>query len=200
VHIAGGSLGADTAMNESVVREKIINLIQVAIIIFALSAVVFRSVVAGLIVLTPLAVAVVVNLGMMGWSGTPLSLSTAAITSMAVSIGADFAIYLLFRLREELTRSDSVEVALHTSLLTSGKAIFFVSSAISLGYMVLPFSGFSAWTQLGVLTALMAAVSALATLTIIPALIMTARPRMFRVSSEAAWAEEEFEMKEVSAG
>jgi len=198
VHIAGGSLGAETAMNESIVHEKILNMIQVTIIIFVLSAAVFRSLVAGLIVLTPLAVAVVVNLGMMGFSRTPLSLSTAAITSMAVSIGADFAIYLLFRLHEELTRTDSVETALHTSLLTSGKAIFFVSSAVSLGYMVLPFAGFSAWTQLGVLTALMAAVSALATLTIIPALIMTFRPRLFAVRAPA-WRPEEIQLKRVSA-
>jgi uncharacterized protein len=199
VHIAGGSLGADVAMNESIVREKILNLVQVALIIFALSALVFRSIVAGLIVLTPLAIAVVVNLGIMGWSNTPLSLSTAAITSMAVSIGADFAIYLLFRTREELQQADSLEDVLHTSLLTSGKAVFFVSSAVALGYMVLPFSGFSAWSQLGVLTALMAAVSALATLTVIPALIMTARPRIFACRAGSA-AAADLEMSRVAAG
>ena len=199
VEIAGGSLGNTSAQNESIVREKILNMIQVTIIIFLLSAGVFRSIVAGLIVLTPLAVAVIVNLGMMGLSGTALSLSTAAITSMAVSIGADFAIYLLFRVREELTRADTLEEALHTSLLTSGKAIFFVSSAVSLGYMVLPFSGFSAWAQLGVLTAVMAAVSAMATLTIVPALIMTFRPRLFAVHQEPAWPAEQFDLKRATA-
>jgi predicted RND superfamily exporter protein len=200
VHVAGGSLGTDIAMNESIVREKILNLIQVTIIIFALAALALRSLIGGLIVLTPLGVGVVVNFGVMGWSHTSLSLCTAAITSCAVSIGADFAIYLIFRIREELTRRDSLEAALHASLLTSGKAIFFVSSAVALGYLVLPLSGFLAWAQLGALTALMMAVSALATLTIIPALIMTTRPKMFATSAEFGSSAGRFETKQAACG
>jgi hydrophobe/amphiphile efflux-3 (HAE3) family protein len=180
VHLAGGGLGVQTAMNEVIVREKIWNVVQVTAIIFLLSTLVLRSLVGGFIVLTPLAVAVVVNLGTMGWSHTWLSLATAAITSTAISIGADFAIYLIFRVREELRQGADLAAALRASLLTSGKAIFFVSSAVALGYLVLPLSGFGAWIHVGVLTALMMGVSALATLTIIPALIITTRPKMFR--------------------
>jgi uncharacterized protein len=182
VHLGGGALGVQTALNEVIVREKIHNVLQVAAIIFLLSALLLRSVVGGLIVLTPLCVAVVVNLGIMGWSHTPLSLATAAITSMAVSIGADFAIYLVFRTREELARGQGLEGSLRASVLTSGKAIFFVSSAVVAGYLVLPFSGFGAWMYLGLLTAVMVAVSALATITIIPALSVRFRPQMFKVA------------------
>jgi hydrophobe/amphiphile efflux-3 (HAE3) family protein len=180
-YLAGGALGVQTAINEAIVREKIWNIIQVTLIIFVLSALVLRSPTGGLIVLTPLIVAMVMNLGTMGWSHTALSLATAAITSTAVSIGADFAIYLIFRIREELNSGQGLEAALRAGLLTSGKAIFFVSSAVALGYLVLPLSGFGAWIYLGVLTALMMGVSALATLTIIPALIITTRPKMFAV-------------------
>jgi uncharacterized protein len=176
VRMAAGSLGIQTAMNESIVREKVINVIQVTAIIFVLSALALRSAVDGLLVLTPLLLAVGVNLGVMGWTGTSLSVATASITSMAISIGADFAIYLIYRIREELERSDDVEAALRASLLTSGKAIFFVSSAVVLGYVVLTLSSFSAWVHLGALTALMIAVSALATVTVIPALIIVIRP------------------------
>jgi len=179
VYLGGGSLGVQTALNEVIVWEKILNVLQVTVIIFVLSALLLRSVVAGLIVLTPLCVAVVVNLGIMGWSGTPLSIATAAITAMAVSIGADFAIYLVFRIREELVGGAGLTQALRESLLTSGKAIFFVSSAVAVGYLVLPFSGFGAWTYLGILTALMVGVSALATLTIIPSVAMKFRLRIF---------------------
>jgi predicted RND superfamily exporter protein len=171
-----------------IVREKIWNVVQVTAIIFLLSTLVLRSLVGGFIVLTPLAVAVVVNLGTMGWSHTWLSLATAAITSTAISIGADFAIYLIFRVREELRQGADLAAALRASLLTSGKAIFFVSSAVALGYLVLPLSGFGAWIHVGVLTALMMGVSALATLTIIPALIITTRPKMLgAVAMRYAW-------------
>jgi predicted RND superfamily exporter protein len=177
VGIAGGTLGVQTAMNDVVVHEKIVNMVQVSLIIFVLSALVLRSFVGAAFVLTPLAMAVIVNLGVMGWSHTWLDMTTAAITSMGVSIGADFAIYLIFRIREEWMTSASLEAAIRASLRTSGKAIFFVSSAVALGYMVLPFAGFSLWTRLGILTAIIISVSALTTLTVIPSLTLIVRPK-----------------------
>jgi uncharacterized protein len=185
VRIAGGTLGVQTAMNEVVVHKKVINILQVSTIILLLSALALRSVLGGLFVFTPLACAVLVNLGIMGWSHTWLDMTTAAITAMGVSIGADFAIYLIFRIREESAATPSIEQAIRASLGTSGKAIFFVSSAVTLGYMVLPFSGFSVWVRLGVLTAVIISISALATLTIIPSLALIIRPR-FLVRGAAA--------------
>jgi predicted RND superfamily exporter protein len=154
--------------------------LQIAVIIFVLSAIVLRSLVGAAFVLTPLAMAVGITLGIMGWTHTWLDMSTAAITAMGVSIGADFAIYLIFRIREEFARTSSLEEAIRGSLRTSGKAIFFVSSAVALGYMVLPFSGFSIWIRLGVLTAIIISASAVATLTVIPALALVTRPRFLR--------------------
>lgn len=177
VGIAGGSLGVQTAMNDVVVHEKILNMTQVSATIFVLSALVLRSVVGGLFVLLPLLLGVLVNLGIMGWSHTWLDMTTAAISAMGISIGADAAIYLIFRIREEIAAGAPVDKAIRISLRTSGKAIFFVSSAVALGYLVLPFAGFSIWTRLGVLTATIISVSALGTLTIIPSLVLIAKPR-----------------------
>jgi predicted RND superfamily exporter protein len=176
VEIAGGELAQAAANNRTVVREKLENTLQVSAVIFALSALVFRSFAAGLLVLAPLACAVLVNLGVMGWLGTDLSFATATYTSMGVSLGADFAIYLLFRLREEM-RSRPLEGALRETLRTSGRAIFFVASAIAAGYATLLLSDFLLWRQLGAYVALMMASSALATLTVLPALLLISRPR-----------------------
>ena len=177
VRIGGGALGVQAALNEVVVHDKIVNVAQVALLIFGLSALVLRSIIGGVLVLTPLFVAATVNLGVMGFTGTWLSIATASITAMGVSIGADFAIYLIFRIREEWAAAASLEAAIRSSLRTSGKAIFFVSSAVTLGYMVLPFAGFSLWTRLGILTAIIISVSALTTLTVIPSLALVVRPR-----------------------
>jgi len=177
VGIAGGTLGVQTALNDVVVAEKISNVIQVSLIIFLLCAFLLRSLVGGIFVLIPLAVAVMFNLGVMGWSHTWLDMTTATITAMGVSIGADFALYLIFRIREERLRGFDLDEAIRLALRTSGKAIFFVSSAVAVGYLVLPLSGFSIWVRLGFLTALIVSVSALATLLMIPALALTFRPR-----------------------
>jgi len=176
VEVAGGELAQAAANNQMVVREKLLNLLQVGCVIFFLSAMVFRSLVAGLLVLAPLCCAVLVNLGIMGWMGSWLSFATASYASMGVSLGADFAIYLLFRLREEM-RSRPLESALRETLVTSGQAIFFVASAIAAVYATLLVSSFALWRQLGGYVALMMGVSALATLTILPALVLLVRPR-----------------------
>jgi hypothetical protein len=177
VGIAGGTLGVQTAMNDLIVRDKILNMLQVAVIILVLCAAVLRSFVGALFVLTPLALAGIVILGGMGWTGVWLDMSTAAITAMGVSIGADFAIYLLFRVREELRAGARLEEALHTGLRTSGKAALYVSSAVVAGYLTLVVSGFSVWIRLAVLTSLTVAMSALATCALLPAMILLIHPR-----------------------
>jgi predicted RND superfamily exporter protein len=177
VGIAGGSLGAQAALNAVVVREKVRNVAQVAGIIFLLSTLALRSVVGGLLVLVPLAVALGITVGLMGWTGMWLSMSTSAVLAMGVSIGADFAIYLLFRLREELAHAPLAH-GVRRALVTSGTAIFFVSSAVALGYLVLVGSGFRPWVHLGGLTALLMALASLAAVTVLPAAVLLLRPRV----------------------
>jgi predicted RND superfamily exporter protein len=159
------------------VHEKIVNMLQVGMIIFVLCALVLHSFVGAMFVLTPLALAVVVILGGMGWAGVWLDMSTAAITAMGVSIGADFAIYLLFRVREELANGCAQDDALRRGLRTSGKAALYVSSAVVAGYVTLALSGFSVWMRLAFLTSLTVALSALAACAVLPAIIALTHPR-----------------------
>src|SRR5690606_11119070 len=176
VRVGGGELGQAAALNGSVVRNKIENMGQIGLVIFVLAALVFRSPLVGLLVLAPLSAAVVVNLGVMGWIGSWLSFATASYTAMGVSLGADFAIYLLFRLREEM-RARPFREAVAEAMRTSGGAVFFVASAIAAGNATLLASDFALWRQLGGYVALMMATSCLTTLTIVPALVLLVRPR-----------------------
>jgi predicted RND superfamily exporter protein len=185
VGIAGGELAQSAAVNDSVVREKIENMVQVSLVIVLLSALVFRSLTAGLLVLAPLVCAALVNVGAMGWVGSDLSFATATYTAMGVSLGADFAIYLLFRLREE-ARLRPLREAVDEALRTSGRAVFFVASAIAAGNAVLFASNFLLWRELGGYVALMMTTSCLATLTLLPALVLRLQPRFLRVAAEAA--------------
>jgi len=176
--IAGGALAVQTALNEVIVREKLLNVAQIAVLIFILSAVALRSLAAGALVLLPLTLAVLVTLGVMGWTTTWLSIGTATFTAMAVGIGADFAIYLLFRIREEIgANGGDLAAAIQVSLKTSGEGILYVSSAVVSGYLVMTLSGFKLWIHLGLLTSLMMAVSALAALTILPVAVLLTSPR-----------------------
>jgi predicted RND superfamily exporter protein len=172
-----GSLASTSALTDTIVRGKIINVLQVAGATIAIASCVLGSIFGGLCVAIPLIFAVLVNLGVMGALGVPLDVSTAPITAMVVGIGADYGVYFLSRLREEFQKRGEIDMAIRESLLTSGQAVLLVSSAVGLGYSVLCLSGFRLFVQLGALFASAMATASLATILVIPALYrVAARP------------------------
>lgn len=183
-----GTVASNAALTDVMVTGKTHNMLQIAAIIVIVSGLVLRSLVGGLLVATPLAVAVLVNFGVMGFFRIPLDVITSPIAAMAVGIGSDYAVYFLFRLREEIAVSRTPSLALTSTMLTSGKAIVYVSSAIAGGYLILCVSGFVFHIELGVLVALAMVTSSLAAITLLPALAMVTKPRFLfaRTTDQAA--------------
>lgn len=173
----GGSVAQGTAILEIVGHAKILNMLQLAAVFFLLTSIVFRSVVAGLLVLVPLAMTVAVNIGLMGWSGIPYNISNSITAAMAVGIGADYVIYLLFRLREEHSGPGSDAEAMRRTLVSAGSAIIFVAGAVAAGYSVLLFShGFWTHIWMGILISTAMLTSALAAIALVPVLVTWLRP------------------------
>ena len=107
----GGSLPQLIALNDVIVQDKVRNMAQMAVVVFVLGAIVLRSFVGGLFVVTPLFAVMLANFGLMGWRDTPLDITAMTTAAMAIGIGADYEIYLLFRFKEELARTGSVLTA-----------------------------------------------------------------------------------------
>ena len=176
LHI-GGSVPQGAALNEVMVNGKILNIVQIAAVVFIVSALVFRSLLAGLLVLFPLLMAVIANFGVMGYNGMYLNISNSLSSAMAIGIGADYAIYLIFRLREEIRNGIAEEEAVRRVMATAGKACLFVAIAISVGYGVLFFSvGFNIHIWLATLIATSMLTSVIAALFLIPSVVLTFRP------------------------
>jgi predicted RND superfamily exporter protein len=165
------------ALNETMAYGKIQNIVQIAGMIFLISALVFRSFVGGAFVILPLVLTVIVNFALLGFSRTALDIPTSAIMAVAVGLGADFAIYFLFRFREEQARAEDPARAVFLTMTTSGKAISYVSTAVCLGYLVLMGSGFGIHLRTALLMAAAMAVRCLATLILLPALLFLTQPR-----------------------
>lgn len=181
----GGSVAQSAAITEVIVKDKILNVIQIAGVVFLISALVFRSLIAGALVVTPLLISVLVNMGVIGLigplnllGGLHLNVPVALTSALAIGIGADYAIYTLFRLREELSKGTEETKAYHTVLTTAGKACLFVASAVAGGYAVQALSfGYypHAWNALLIGTAML--VSVTSALTVMPALVHKFKPR-----------------------
>lgn len=176
--MVGGSAPLNTAFSDVMIRTKMLNILLIGLVIFVVSAMVFRSIVGGIFVVIPLIVTVVANSGLMGWFGINLNIPTSICISMVIGIGADYTIYLIYRMREQILLGEDEVAAMHTVLGTAGKACLYVATAIVGGYSILLFSfGFYVHIWMGILIMSMMVVSVFTALTLIPALILTVRPK-----------------------
>src|SRR3989304_4588456 len=129
-------------------------------------------------------------------AGVGLGGATPAISAMAVGFGADYSIYLLYRLREEVKGHDVAagfslrsmtaqakaydyslrsNAAVEKTLLTAGKAIIFVALALAAGGVTLLFTGYYLHME-GFLVPLAMLTSSLATLIVLPAVVALIKP------------------------
>ncbi|MEK7294260.1 MAG: MMPL family transporter [Nitrospirota bacterium] len=182
----GGGMAQGAALNEVMVQGKLLNIGMIAASIYIISSLVLRSALAGLLVLIPLSLAVLANFGVMGLTGIRLDIGTAAVSAMAVGVGADYAIYLIYRLREEVQKHGACDEALRVALATAGKAVIYVALAVGLGYSILMFTGFGMHTRLGFLVAVAMAVSCLSAIALLPAVLCIVRPRFAFGNGSAA--------------
>lgn len=174
----GGDVVQTIALTDTMVSGKIRNIVQIALAIFVISAIAFRSLAAGLIVLMPLAMAVLAVFGVMGGFGIPLNIPNSLISAMAVGIGADYAIYLLFRMREQVRAGEDADTATRRTLATAGKASLYVGTAVAGGYGVLALSiGYNVHLWLSLFIVLAMVVSVWASLTLVPGLVLSWKPR-----------------------
>lgn len=173
----GGTVPQSSALSETLVHGKILNIAQMMLVVFLAGAVVFRSFLAGLYLIVPLIVTVLVNFGVMGVTGIPLNTPNSVASAMAIGIGADYAIYIMYRMREELQRLGDFDAALRETMRTAGKAVVYVATAIAGGYSVLMLSfNFYVHIWFGILIVMSMVVSALSALVLIPTLLKTFPP------------------------
>ena len=173
----GGSITTPTAMNEVMVNGKIKNILQIYAMVFLVSALLFRSLSLAALILLPLVFTTLAVFGVMGIVGVPLQIATATVSALAIGIGADYAIYMTWRLREELRDAADQAQAIRATFASAGKAVMFVATAVGAGYAVLMASaGFNIHIWLGMLTVVSMLVAALSTLTLFVAALLAVRP------------------------
>ncbi|MDR0599037.1 MAG: MMPL family transporter [Treponema sp.] len=181
----GGSALVEGSLNRQVVRSQLISVFLSLLLVFAIVAFANRSAAAGLIGIAPLSLSLLVNFAVMGFLGIKLNLGTSMIASLAVGIGIDYTIHYLEAFKREvkargvsrgaLTNEELAPFLIRTFAI-SGKAIIINAVSVGAGFVVLIFSRFNMLGDFGLLIALTMAVSALVSLTVIPALLLTFKP------------------------
>jgi hydrophobe/amphiphile efflux-3 (HAE3) family protein len=153
------------------------NIIATVLAIFLAAWIMMRSFAAGMFVMTPVLAAVILNFAFMGLTDTPIGWGSSMFTSIAICIGVDYAIHLIYKFRSEFARTRVAVQALTRTLATTGKTILFNAVVVIAGFMVLLASAMPPNQQMGLLVSAAMLSSFIATLTVMPALILAARPR-----------------------
>jgi len=177
VSIAGGAGPTVLALNDDTVRGKALNIAIVLAVIFVIASVLLRTPQGGAYVAAPLVMALVVNLGLFSWFQVAFDVAGASIAAIGVGIGADYAIYFLYRLREEFRLTGNIEDALTRAMETSGRAVLFVALAISAGFGIYATADFYSFHIVGIFVPMTMIVSCLTAITLLPALVLLLRPR-----------------------
>ena len=114
----------------------------------------------------------------MGYFGISLDVATATISSIAIGIGIDYAIHFISRYQREIKDKKGKREALIITTKTAGRGIFFNAITLILGFGVLLLSSFHAIFVFGYLICLIMAISSVASLTVIPAILRLTKIRV----------------------
>jgi len=140
--------------------------------------VLFRSLPVALISMVPSLVSAASVLGLMGWIGLPLDLMTITITAITIGIAVDDTIHYVHRFHEELPRDGDYRATVRRCHGSIGKAMYYTSLVIIAGFSILALSNFNPSVYFGLLTGLAMLVALLSNLTLLPALLISVKPKL----------------------
>ena len=138
--------------------------------------VVFRSLRVAFIAIFPNLLAISCVLGVMGWLGIPLDMMTITIAAIGVGLADDDTIHYIHRFKHEVQAEGSYQVALHRSHNSIGHAIYYTTVTLVIGFSILSLSNFIPTVYFGLLTVLAITTALLASLTLLPQLLVVVKP------------------------
>jgi predicted RND superfamily exporter protein len=148
--------------------------------VFLVSALLFKSLSAGLLAVTPVVCSILVVYAAMVLMKIDLGIGTSMFASVAIGLGVDFAIHTIDRLKELLAEDDSdIKTVLLKLYPTTGRALLFNYLAISFGFGVLISSKVVPLTHFGTIVVLSVTMSFITSVVLLPALVMLFKPRFF---------------------
>lgn len=161
---------------QSLYQSQILTLGMVLLIIMLMFIVLFRSFSLATIGIIPNVLSAGLILGLMGWLRIPLDLMTITIAAITIGIAVDNTIHYIVRFKRELPCDGNYRAAVRRCHNSIGRAIYYTSSIIVLGFSVLTLSNFTPTIYFGLLTGIAMLAALLATLTLLPSLLILFRP------------------------
>lgn len=176
--LAGGRIGMEIALNEEMVSSHATIDAMVLFAIFALCALTYYSILAGLMLTIPLVLANFVAYAYMSLNNIGLSVNTLPIAAVGVGVGVDFPIYIYSRCVDEYARCGDWTESILTTVRTSGKAVIFTGLTMILPILTWTFvSNMKFMAQMGLFLSMIMGANMLLAITLHPLMLYTIKPK-----------------------
>ena len=173
---AGGAVGLRLSETKSR-RSEAIGLIS-AVIILAFTFGCLAA--AGMPVVTAI-VGLITGLGMVGLLGHFVAIPDVAptlATMIGLGVGIDYALFIVFRYRDELHGGATVESAIARTMATSGSAVVFAGGTVIIALLSLLVARVPILGAMGYAAAIAVVVAVLTAVTLLPAVLAVLGPRI----------------------
>ena len=163
-------------MLQSLFSSQILTIGAVFVGIMLMFMILFRSWKIAAIAIVPNMLSAGVILGVMGWFNLPLDMMTITIAAITIGIAVDDTIHYIHRFKEEFAEHRSYQMAVENCHASIGKAVFYTSLTVIVGFSILALSNFIPTIIFGLLTGLAMFIALVLVLTLLPKMLMTFKP------------------------
>ena len=163
-------------MLQSLFDSQIGTIVIVFSIIFLMFLVLFKSLYLSIIGIIPNLLAAGVVLGTMGLLSIPLDIMTITVAAISVGMAVDNTIHYIHRFKKEFSESGRYLESMTNSHKTIGRAMFYTSLTIILGFLVFATSNFNPSVYFGFFVSLAMVMALLGALTLLPQLLLFLKP------------------------
>jgi RND superfamily putative drug exporter len=153
-------------------------------LIVVLLLVIFRSPIIALLPIVTIGAVSQIADGFIGWANDAFNLKTdSSVTALLIvvlfGVGTDYILFLMFRYRERLRAGEDPKTAMISAVTRVGEAIASAAGAVIIAFLALTLSTLGLFKSLGPALAIAVALTLLAGLTLIPAIVSLLGTRVF---------------------
>jgi len=182
IEVTAGLIGIYEAILDEISRSQTFNLLFMFTAVFLCSAIAFRSVTAGFLVLIPLILGNVITFAVMALTGVGLFIYTLPVSALGIGVGIDYSLYMLSRLRKELADKHT-EDAYITTFQTAGRAVCYTAATVTAGVLTLCLSEMRFQALLGVMLGIIMMANMLSALLVLTSILSLLKPKfLFKIN------------------
>jgi hydrophobe/amphiphile efflux-3 (HAE3) family protein len=164
-------------LNDSLIKSQYSSLIIAVFLVLIIVAAIMRSVPKGIYTTIPIIATIILLLGFMGFTGTPLDIATVLVGSIALGIGIDYSIHVISGFNTFYNTYGDTKKAIEETILNKGKAVIVNVTSVAAGFLVLMKAQIVPIQNFGLMIAVSMVASGIGALTLLPVILILANRR-----------------------